>query len=70
MSVSVTAGPTPKITCRICGRAELVSGRHLRAEFPPDSARRALRKLCKEHCTEEDLVYTAGLRFGGLAQGM
>lgn len=51
---------SPVQTCRLCGRVEPVTpdGRG----FPPDIAKRKLRKWCKANGCPSDPVYTPGFR--------
>lgn len=53
----------PTQTCLRCGRVEIVrpDGRG----FPPDIAKRKLRKACKENGCPCEPQYRAGLSFGG-----
>lgn len=58
----------PIQTCQLCGREETVTpdGRG----FPPDIAKRKLRKKCKANGCKSDPVYTAGFAVGGPIRGM
>jgi hypothetical protein len=60
------SGPTQ--TCQACGRVETV--RQDGRGFPPDIAKRRLRKRCKEAGCACDPQYRAGVRFGGPVTGM
>ena len=53
----------PTQTCAECGRVEIVkqTGRG----FPPDVAKRKLKKRCKENGCPSRPVYRAGVRLGG-----
>lgn len=53
----------PTMMCKTCGR-ERNCTLHRQADFPPDAARKWLRKTCADKTTC-DLVYTAGLALGG-----
>lgn len=57
----------PTITCTLCGRQLIVTldGRG----FPPDIARRKLRKICKANDCACDPVYRAGIRLRGPITG-
>lgn len=52
----------PTVACKLCGRTTIVQpdGRG----FPPDIAKRRLRKACKANGCECDPVYTAGVIVG------
>jgi hypothetical protein len=58
----------PTQTCLLCGRVEVVrmDGRG----FPPDIAKRRLRKRCAEAGCPCDPKYLAGFAFGGPIRGM
>lgn len=51
--------PEPRQTCRTCGRYVVVNT--AASGFPPDAAKRKLRKLCKANGHESDPQYTAGV---------
>lgn len=56
----------PYVTCKTCG-ARRNCMEHMSAEFPPEAAKRWLRKRCdRDDC---DLAYTAGVRVSGPAVG-
>ena len=52
----------PMQTCRLCGRVEAVTpdGRG----FPPDIAKRKLKRWCAANGCPSDPQYTAGFSFG------
>jgi len=52
----------PTVTCALCGRRQIVKpdGRG----FPPDIAKRALRKECKANGCQSDPQYRAGVIVG------
>lgn len=51
--------PEPTVACSLCGRSQVVTpdGRG----FPPDIAKRKLRKVCRAAGCESDPKYTAGV---------
>lgn len=55
----IEAGPEPTVTCALCGRRMVVqqTGRG----FPPDVARRKLKKACVADGCECEPVYRAGV---------
>lgn len=57
----------PTVTCALCGRSQAVvpSGRG----FPPDTAKRKLRKICQAGGCSSDPQYRAGFIMGGRATG-
>ena len=57
----------PTQTCALCGRVEVVNvyGRG----FPPDAAKKRLRKLCAANGCPCDPQYMAGVRFSGPVMG-
>lgn len=52
----------PTQTCQKCGRVEVV--RMVGRGFPPDVAKRRLKKRCKEAGCASEPRYLAGLAFG------
>ena len=58
----------PTVTCALCERSVIVrpDGRG----FPPDIAKRKLRKLCKAEGCQCEPVYRAGILLGGRVTGM
>ena len=57
----------PTQTCTLCGRVEVVrmDGRG----FPPDIAKRRLRKACKAAGCPSEPQYRAGVQVGGRITG-
>lgn len=57
----------PVQTCQLCGRTVAVTpdGRG----FPPDIAKRKLKRLCSLSNCASDPKYTAGFAFGGHITG-
>ena len=57
----------PTVTCVLCGRSRVVQpdGRG----FPPDIAKRALRKVCKANGCQSDPRYRAGVVAGPWPSG-
>lgn len=53
----------PTQTCRLCGRVEVV--RQDGRGFPPDIAKRRLKKACSEAGCPSEPQYLAGFAFGG-----
>ena len=58
----------PTQTCELCGRAETVrpDGRG----FPPDIAKRKLKRWCNAQGCPSQPVYRPGFSFGPRARGM
>lgn len=57
----------PEVYCVKCGRTRDCL-KHLRAEFPPDAAKKWLRKAHKP--CDGEIRYRAGLRMGGPVRGI
>ena len=58
----------PRYYCPLCGMVEYCRN-HLRSEFPPDAAKKALtRRHAKAGCMG-GLVYAAGVQPGGAHPG-
>lgn len=57
----------PTVTCALCGRSRVVvpDGRG----FPPDIAKRKLRKDCQANGCSCDPQYWAGVTIGSRAEG-
>ena len=62
MTISITPGPEPTVTCELCGRRLVVTpdGRG----FPPDIAKRKLRRECQANSCPCKPVYLAGVTWG------
>jgi len=58
----------PTVTCDKCGRQAVVSP-YVRG-FPPDVAKRKLRKLCRADGCDGEPQYMAGLLLGPRPGGM
>jgi len=58
----------PTVTCDQCGRQLIVQpdGRG----FPPDTAKRELRKQCRDNGCDGEPQYRAGLQIGKRPRGM
>lgn len=59
----------PTITCVNCGRKRDAT-LHMRAELPPDAARKWLRKTCKHEEKPCDFGYRAGVDTEGLRRAL
>ena len=57
----------PTQTCKLCGRQVIV--RPVGNTFPPDAAKRRLRKRCNAAGCPSKPTYTAGIAFRGPATG-
>lgn len=59
---------TPTQTCQLCGLVEVVrmDGRG----FPPDIAKRRLKRRCQAAGCQSQPRYLAGITFGGPTRGM
>lgn len=58
----------PTVTCKTCARQRSCM-LHLRADFPPDAARKWLRKTCERGRKDCDLVYRVGIELRGRLTG-
>lgn len=59
----------PTITCTYCGRRRDAT-RHMRAESPPDAARKWLRKTCQHGANPCEFGYRAGVDTEGIKAAM
>lgn len=60
---------TPKVTCTYCGRRRAAT-LHMRADFPPDAARKWLKRTCKHEEKPCDFGYRAGVDVEGLRKAL
>jgi len=56
----------PRQTCKLCGNSVEVSP--FVNGFPPDAAKRKLKKLCRDNGCECDPQYTAGFDLRGFVR--
>lgn len=59
----------PTITCTYCGRKRDAT-LHMRHEFPPDAARKWLRRTCRHEEKPCDFRYRAGIDTDGLKRAL
>lgn len=59
----------PTITCTYCGRKRDAT-LHMGADFPPDAARKWLRKTCKHEEKPCDFGYRVGVDTDGLKRAL
>lgn len=59
----------PEIRCSVCGKCRDAM-LHIRADFPPDAARKWLRRHCSRAGKPCDFTYRAGFEIVGRAAAM
>jgi hypothetical protein len=61
--------PNPKISCIVCGKCRDPM-LHMRADFPPDAARKWLRRYCAYAGKPCNFTYRPGFEIVGRAGAM
>lgn len=59
----------PSVICTYCGRKRDPM-QHMRSDFPPDAARKWLKKTCKHEGKPCDFGYRAGVDVSGLKRAL
>jgi hypothetical protein len=60
---------SPTIACTYCGRVRDVM-QHVRADFPPDAARKWMKRTCKHEEKPCDFGYRAGVDVVGIRRAL
>jgi hypothetical protein len=59
----------PKVWCTVCGRRKNPTD-HMRADFPPEAARKWLKRTCRREGKPCEFGYQAGFEIVGRAGAM